>query len=93
MLQQLESKGISLAVIGENKLQVTGEISDKERYFIKTNKLYLMAALKLRAMAPAADQPGLLKWCKDDYEMITSMGLDQLQYLVDNFLTNQGSYS
>ena len=91
MLSRIESTGIELAVVGDNQLEVTGEITEQQRQFLKANKPYLVAALKLRAMAPAADQPELLDWYQDDMAMIAELGLEQLQYLVDDYL-NRGRY-
>lgn len=92
MLERIESAGIHLELAANGKLAVYGAITTKQRAFLKANRLYIRAALKLRAMAPAADQPGLLKWYQGDMNMIADMGLEQLQYLVGDYLTNRDCY-
>lgn len=95
IIQKIEATGVKLHNEGK-KLVVLGpvnQLSEEQVTWMRRHKHYLMAACQLRAMAPAADQPGLLKWYKDDYQMIADMGLAQLQYLVDDFLSNRDFYT
>jgi hypothetical protein len=89
LLERIESTGIQLETDGEF-LDVTGELNDSQRQYIRGQKKTLITALRLR---PFAEELGhslddLLDWYSDDIEDLFAMSNDDLRFIVRDYVLN-----
>ena len=94
ILEKIESTGIKLAVV-PNGLQITGEITDQQLEYLRSNKSTLMATLRLRGIAEKRghDLNDLLRWYKDDLPNLAAMSDEDFLFVVSEYLDNLDRYS
>jgi hypothetical protein len=94
LLEKIESTGIKLAVVEDDLLQITGEISDQQLNYLRSNKQKLIVALRLRPIAEkyGHDLDDLLSWYRNDVGDLVSKSDADLEFIVNDYIHNQGVY-
>lgn len=94
ILEKIESTGIKLAVVEDDLLQITGEITDQQLNYLRSNKQKLIVALRLRPIAEkyGHDLGDLLGWYKDDIKDLAGKSDDDLNFIVNDYTSKQSMY-
>lgn len=95
MLAEIETSGITLALAGDDRLQVTGAITEEQRKYLKQHKPELLIALKARERilqaAPELTEE-LMAWYADDYEALVKLNDQSFNWLIRDYKIKRDIY-